>query len=184
MTQVALMIASGDLTRRIQRVKNDELGVLAKTFNSMADKLIRANELLDMRVKDKTRELAIANESLAIAKDECLIQIAMTLSKRIKRDNDLVARYGGEEFVVLLPETSYQDCEKIANYIVNSFSRELIVHPASPVASHVTVSIGFGTHIGFNNQNSQEFFKKVDAALYQAKQGGRNQAKSIATYNW
>lgn len=65
LTQVAMMIASGDLMKRIRWTAKDELGVLAQSFNTMADKLIRSNNSLDLRVKEKTRELAIANERLA-----------------------------------------------------------------------------------------------------------------------
>ncbi len=65
--QVAQMIASGDLTQRIKWTSKDEVGMLAGAFNRMADKLIRVNEELDNRVKDKTKELAKTNERLAKA---------------------------------------------------------------------------------------------------------------------
>lgn len=67
LTQVALMIANGDLSRRIDRFSRDELGMLAKAFNQMADRLIDANQTLEARVQDKTRELLDANEKLVVA---------------------------------------------------------------------------------------------------------------------
>ncbi|MCG8672630.1 MAG: diguanylate cyclase [Pseudomonadales bacterium] len=240
LTQVAQMIAEGNLAKRIQWASNDEIGVLAAAFNSMANKLIRGHEMLDLRVREKTRELAIANENLAKANrdleritledpltqisnrrafdqafhrewkrssrssstlsllmididhfkqyndtlghhagDDCLIQVASILARICQRDNDLVARYGGEEFVILLPETSNIDCETIATRIVKTFAKERLPHPASPIADHVTVSIGFGTHIPSSTDNATVFFEQIDAALYKAKELGRNQAQPI-----
>ncbi|WP_275666783.1 diguanylate cyclase [Vibrio tubiashii] len=64
-TYVASMIASGDLSQRIRYFTKDELGMLAQAFNQMADKLIDANQILEQRVSEKTRELFQANENLA-----------------------------------------------------------------------------------------------------------------------
>lgn len=65
LTYVAAMIANGDLTQRIRHFTKDELGMLAKAFNQMADKLIDANQVLEQRVNEKTLELFQANETLA-----------------------------------------------------------------------------------------------------------------------
>lgn len=70
LTQVAVMIANGDLSQRIHSFTNDELGVLARAFNQMADKLIAANELLEERVRNKTRDLAETNEKLLLANSQ------------------------------------------------------------------------------------------------------------------
>ncbi|MCX4029266.1 diguanylate cyclase [Endozoicomonas sp. SM1973] len=70
LTHVAVMIANGDLSQRIHSFTNDELGVLARAFNQMADKLIAANELLEERVRNKTRDLAETNEKLLLANSQ------------------------------------------------------------------------------------------------------------------
>ena len=62
---------------------------------------------------------------------------------------------------------------------MKTFAKERLPHPASPIADHVTVSIGFGTHIPSSTDNATVFFEQIDAALYKAKELGRNQAQPI-----
>ena len=64
MAYIANSIAKGDLSKRIRYLSNDELGVLAKAFNNMADNLISANETLEQKIKEKTKDLSAANENL------------------------------------------------------------------------------------------------------------------------
>ncbi|WP_020591610.1 sensor domain-containing diguanylate cyclase [Kiloniella laminariae] len=64
LTSVAMMIAQGDLSRRIEYLSKDELGLLAKAFNKMADKLIDANKFLEQKIQEKTGDLMRANEHL------------------------------------------------------------------------------------------------------------------------
>lgn len=65
LTNVATMIAGGDLQRRILDFPKDELGKLAEAFNQMTDRLIEANATLEGRVREKTEELVKANEELS-----------------------------------------------------------------------------------------------------------------------
>ncbi len=67
LTEAALMIANGDLNRRIRTMTQDELGQLARAFNEMADKLIDANQTLERRVREKTQALSLANRQLVAA---------------------------------------------------------------------------------------------------------------------
>jgi diguanylate cyclase (GGDEF)-like protein len=64
MTAVATIIANGDLKKRIEHLSRDELGVLGRAFNLMADKLIEANDILEGEVKDKTEALQNTNRKL------------------------------------------------------------------------------------------------------------------------
>jgi len=77
MTEVASLIARGNLKKRIQKMSRDELGVLAKAFNLMADKLIDANQTLEARVQEKTVQLKEANSTL-LEKNEQLSQLSQT----------------------------------------------------------------------------------------------------------
>jgi diguanylate cyclase (GGDEF)-like protein len=103
------------------------------------------------------------------AGDEALELIGQILRENL-RGADVAARYGGEEFSVLLPETSIDEAEAIAERI-----RRHVEETKFP-KRRVTVSIGIATLSG--SVNSAELLKKAsDRALYKAKDSGRNNVK-------
>lgn len=103
------------------------------------------------------------------AGDKVLVAVAQQIREAIRR-TDRVSRYGGEEFVVLLPETdlpaAFRALDKVRDVIANcqfQYKEERVP---------VTISIGiaqFGEADTFDS-----VFERADAALYQAKSGGRN----------
>lgn len=103
-------------------------------------------------------------------------KVLQLISRQVKkgtRDTDLIARYGGEEFVVILPETNSEQAmlvgEKIRQQVSNSpfhFKGERV---------QITVSCGIGVfEKGFR---PEQVFDAADAALYKAKENGRNQCQ-------
>jgi len=103
--------------------------------------------------------------------DIVLQQVAQRL-RRILRRTDFLARYGGEEFIVLAPQTPADRALILAERL-----RQVIAESPIPVADnlqiHITISIGvavFPNHA----QNESELIGAADAALYKAKQMGRN----------
>ncbi len=76
------------------------------------------------------------------AGDACLRQVAIAIADTAKRAGDLAARYGGEEFAVILPHTGKQDACTITERICACVRTLAIAHPDSPVAPHVTISVG------------------------------------------
>ena len=76
------------------------------------------------------------------AGDTCLRQVAIAIADTAKRTGDLAARYGGEEFAVILPHTGLQDARTIAERICACVRALAIAHGDSPVAPHVTISVG------------------------------------------
>jgi diguanylate cyclase (GGDEF)-like protein len=103
--------------------------------------------------------------------DIVLQQVAQRL-RRILRRTDFLARYGGEEFIVLAPQTPADRALILAERL-----RQVIAESPIPVADnlqiHITISIGvavFPNHA----QNENELVRAADAALYKAKQMGRN----------
>jgi diguanylate cyclase (GGDEF)-like protein len=86
-------------------------------------------------------------------------------------DRALAARYGGEEFVVLLPRIGLEGASRIAETIRAAIEdREIL---AGPHRLHVTTSIGVAT-LPAHAADAEELIAKADAALYHAKQTGRN----------
>ncbi|WP_260864314.1 GGDEF domain-containing protein [Citrobacter sp. Marseille-Q6884] len=98
--------------------------------------------------------------------DEVLCALARTLESCARKD-DLVFRWGGEEFVLLLPRTSLDVALSLAEAIRATVARVTI-----PGLPRFTVSIGVARHAP--NESIDELFKRVDEALYKAKNEGRN----------
>ncbi|MBD1388956.1 diguanylate cyclase [Neiella sp. HB171785] len=64
LTEVAVMISEGHLEKRIRQFTDDELGRLAQALNTMADRLIQSNLVLEEKVEAKTMELRSVNAKL------------------------------------------------------------------------------------------------------------------------
>ena len=108
------------------------------------------------------------------AGDDCLQQVAQTISRTIKRPADLVARYGGEEFAVILPSTDKIGANHIADCIKCAIEELKIPHTNSTVADYVTVSQGVATTIPNADSLFESLICLADVALYEAKDRGRN----------
>ena len=106
--------------------------------------------------------------------DECLRRIAQAISSAISRSSDLVARYGGEEFAVLLPGTPREGACQVAERIRQAIAGLAIPHADSTTGDHVTISLGIAAADKQAATSPEELINAADAALYQAKRGGRN----------
>lgn len=106
--------------------------------------------------------------------DDCLKQVAKTLSLQLHRPADMVARYGGEEFVCVLPETCQEGATHVAQRIIEAMAALNSEHLGSSVATHVTLSIGLITILPNADYPLTSFIENADRALYKAKQTGRN----------
>ncbi|HEY9274698.1 sensor domain-containing diguanylate cyclase [Achromobacter sp.] len=111
--------------------------------------------------------------------DQCLVDIAQTLSLALDGQRDLVARYGGEEFVVLLPEADAGAARKVAERCQRLLQKKAIVHALSPHGRRVTVSIGAGTVLPHERLDRAGFIKAVDQQLYLAKNNGRDRMEHV-----
>jgi len=108
------------------------------------------------------------------AGDDCLRQVAIVLTRAVKRPADLVARYGGEEFAVVLPNTDRDGAEQVAFNIQQQLRRCRIPHAASAIGPYVTVSQGVAARCPEPKDEAEDLLRQADGALYQAKHEGRN----------
>lgn len=106
--------------------------------------------------------------------DECLKQVAQTLSDVATRPRDFLARFGGEEFVLVLPETNAEAAKIIAERCREYIAHAQIPHAKSFIGNNLTVSLGIGSIVPTKENDPTAFIKEVDRRLYQAKQNGRN----------
>jgi diguanylate cyclase (GGDEF)-like protein/PAS domain S-box-containing protein len=113
-----------------------------------------------------------------LAGDRCLVSIASQLAAAARRPGDLAARYGGEEFLLLMPHTDRAGALAVAERVRKLVLDLAIAHEATPAPSLVTVSIGVSTawpREPVSGPSSVSILlAAADAALYQAKSGGRN----------
>jgi diguanylate cyclase (GGDEF)-like protein len=100
-----------------------------------------------------------------LAGDRLLCEVADTTLKEI-REIDFVARYGGEEFLILLPDTDITHAHETAERIRKAVEKKM----------KVTVSLGVST-LQHGMRGKEELLDKADAALYKAKQNGRNRVE-------
>jgi diguanylate cyclase (GGDEF)-like protein len=108
------------------------------------------------------------------AGDVCLKMLAQTLASTVQRSGELVARYGGEEFVVILPGQNAPEAFAAMERIRSAVQALGLPHAKATVAGVVTISIGVASCMPQQGQSSASLIEAADAALYQAKNQGRN----------
>ena len=105
---------------------------------------------------------------------------ALKRMAKIFRDSvravDYSARYGGEEFLIILPETSKHEAAKAAERIRRCVEEDSLAEGDKATATTVSIGVAIFPEHG---DDIQTLIKNADAALYEAKEGGRNQ---VVTY--
>lgn len=98
--------------------------------------------------------------------DRILAAMGATLM-HVARDSDICCRYGGEEFAVILPLTDMQEAGEIAE--------RMRTEMAEPLSGGGTVTVSLGVAAcGKKTLRYQDLVERADAALYQAKETGKN----------
>lgn len=101
--------------------------------------------------------------------DAVLIALALLVQQHI-RSSDALIRWGGEEFLLLLPHTDLEQAMQLAEKL-----REAIIAHDWPARIHLSCSFGVAEYAA---ETLSECIARADAALYAAKNGGRNCVKA------
>ncbi len=105
--------------------------------------------------------------------DEVLVNIS-ALAEQSLRETDTIARWGGEEFMILLRETSlkngFQTMDKLRKTIENTVLSDKLENP---------ITCSFGITECKENEDINSILKRVDVALYNAKNNGRNTVEIV-----
>jgi diguanylate cyclase (GGDEF)-like protein len=112
------------------------------------------------------------NDTFGHAAGDTLLRALGSLLQQHTRGEDIACRYGGEEFTLILLEASPEDTGQRAERLREEASRLSIEHGRQHLGD-VTISLGvaiFPEHAA----DSEGLLKAADAALYRAKEGGRN----------
>lgn len=106
------------------------------------------------------------------AGDQVLRQLVQVVSSR-QRLGDVLFRTGGEEFMLLLPRTRSADAQLLAEDLRARVAR-------SPLLPDGPVTVSIGVSVLAAGQGVPAWLKAADAALYRAKQDGRNRVAVAA----
>lgn len=111
--------------------------------------------------------------------DEGLTAVAEVIRQTVHRAGDFAARFGGEEFVILLPGADTEAARGFAERLRQAIEARALPHPASPVGPVLTVSLGVASRVPQPDEAASSLLAEADAALYRAKQAGRNRVAVI-----
>jgi diguanylate cyclase (GGDEF)-like protein len=105
------------------------------------------------------------------AGDAVLQQVAGRL-RAVVRSHEYLARYGGEEFLILLPGCTTDDAVGVAERARASIAADPVLAGGQPVSARISLGVA---STGASGYDPAVLIADADAALYQAKAGGRNQ---------
>jgi diguanylate cyclase len=191
-------VASQNQTLEIQLVKSSsEIADLRRSLavvqhEAMTDSLtgIHNRKFFDIRLSEAVREAQESGEELTLLVididhfkrfndtwghqlgDQVLRLVARTLTDSVK-GRDVTARFGGEEFAIILEKTRLEDAVRIADQIrLTMMRRRIVKKDSGDDLGGVTVSIGVSRYR--RGEPATGFLERADAALYTAKNAGRN----------
>ncbi|WP_345980020.1 diguanylate cyclase [Sulfurimonas sp. HSL3-2] len=155
---------------------------------SVTDKLTgifnrrKLDEILHLEIEkakryDKTLSLIIididhfkrVNDTYGHQTGDSVLRSASQILQNNIRKIDFLGRFGGEEFLIICPETGKEGAMSLAEDM-----RKRIEEYEFSTVKHVTISLGVATY--GSDDDEESLIKRCDAALYQAKGDGRNQA--------
>ncbi len=164
-----------DISDEVELKKQAEIDELTQIYNrrfgeqALESEMSRAERyqgyfsvlMIDI---DKFKEV---NDTLGHDVGDQVLKSVIKLIQQIIRKSDTLVRWGGDELVCILPNTDVDHAamtaEKIVETVANHFK-----------ADHIQTTVSIGVAQMTLNEGTDRLMKKVDSAMYQAKQQGRN----------
>jgi diguanylate cyclase (GGDEF)-like protein len=112
------------------------------------------------------------NDSLGHEAGDLLLQAMGSFLRSNIRREDIACRYGGDEFVLILPEASLEVTRQRAEKLRQEVQRLKVDYRGQSLKS-VSISVGVAV-FPTQGDRGEAVLKAADAALYRAKEGGRN----------
>ncbi len=181
--------SSDEVTNLRHRVENIQMEAMLdpltgvknrKTFDTAIEKYVRA-------ARENGDPLALILADIDFFKsfndrwghqtgDQVLRLVAEVMNANVK-GQDILARYGGEEFAIILPGTTLDNAEMLANRIRQAVeARRLKKRRTGEDLGVITMSMGVALHR--EHDSLEGFIERADGCLYAAKDGGRNRVVS------
>jgi diguanylate cyclase (GGDEF)-like protein len=150
-------------------------------FNIGHFKLLLAAELNSIRLR-RNKDLSIImadvdffkkiNDTYGHASGDEVLRALAEILREGSRSLDVACRYGGEEFILMLPGASIENAEKVAEKIRRAVEERKFLLGDQKKEHPVTASFGVATYRP--GEPPDDFIKRADKALYEAKESGRN----------
>ncbi|WP_052130242.1 EAL domain-containing protein [Ureibacillus sinduriensis] len=132
----------------------------------------QSNETLGLMYLDLDRFKSV-NDSLGhVIGDKLLQQVSKRLLSSVRK-TDFVARIGGDEFIILLSNSDREGCLEVAETLLDSFKEPFYI---DSFEFYMTTCIGLSI-FPYDAEDSSTLMKNADAALYLAKEQGKNRYK-------
>lgn len=112
------------------------------------------------------------NDTFGHAAGDEAIKLVADILKKSLRQYDIVGRIGGEEYAMMLVDCDIDLAAKIGLRLCQEIEGKDIHHDGDVI--NITISIGL-SRLGDDDTNVEQSLARADKALYDAKQGGRNQ---------
>lgn len=112
------------------------------------------------------------NDRHGHVRGDAVLRQSAKIALRVMRATDLAFRYGGEEFCLLLPETGLHAAAELAERLRTAIEKESFIGEHTQPGARVTAS--FGVAVLTPGEDARHLVARADAALYRAKQDGRN----------
>lgn len=118
------------------------------------------------------------------AGDAALKSVAETLRAAL-RDTDLIGRYGGEEFVAILEDADPSGLAIVGERLRSKVEKAIVIYEGTMIPVTVSVGLAEGYVIGSECEFGERLLATADAAMYRAKNAGRNRymVDSLCTEN-
>ncbi len=117
------------------------------------------------------------NDSLGHATGDQALTHLVRVLKDVLRPTDVLARYGGEEFIIILPATPQDEAVKAVMRVQRELTKNFFMHKNERVL--ITFSAGVAERKA--GESADDLIPRADAALYLAKNSGRNQVIGAET---
>ncbi|WP_445772584.1 GGDEF domain-containing protein [Shewanella sp.] len=165
-----------EISKQFQQLAmRDPLTKLANRRNAAAileqekARLQRNNEPLSVLLCDLDHFKAVNDKYGHNAGDMVLTELSALFTEQVRKQ-DCVARWGGEEFLIILPQTSSEQANIIAEKIRSSVEQ----HTVNFLSQQIKTTISIGISQLSEDQSIDELINTADKCLYQAKTLGRN----------
>jgi diguanylate cyclase (GGDEF)-like protein/PAS domain S-box-containing protein len=182
---ISLVLANLRLRETLQAlsVRDPLTGLYNRRF--MEETLLR--EMNHMTRIGKTMAVAMldldhfkqVNDVYGHEAGDLVLKEVARLMQDFREGSDVACRYGGEEFVLVMPAVSAEQARQRFDHLRDSVSKLRLHLDDETYLPAVTISIGFAMYPS-DGRHGDDLLRQADAALYRAKDGGRNQVVAAA----